>query len=82
MTQIIELRARTHGDYEQNASTAQSLKEMFRQSSGWGNLKPQQRESLDLIATKLGRILSGDPQHADHWLDLGGYAKLGEDACR
>ncbi len=39
-------------------------------------LSATQRESLDLIATKIARILSGDPNHEDHWLDIEGYARI------
>lgn len=35
-----------------------------------------QRESIDLIATKLARICCGDPNHRDHWDDIAGYATL------
>jgi hypothetical protein len=35
-----------------------------------------QHEALDGIAVKLARILSGDPYHRDHWLDLAGYIDL------
>jgi hypothetical protein len=34
-----------------------------------------QREAIDMICHKLGRILSGDPSHPDHWLDIQGYAR-------
>jgi hypothetical protein len=27
----------------------------------------------------MGRILAGNPSHADHWHDIQGYAKLIED---
>lgn len=29
-----------------------------------------------MIATKVGRILSGDQNHKDSWDDLAGYARL------
>jgi hypothetical protein len=33
-----------------------------------------------MIAVKLARILCGDPDFQDHWLDVIGYAKLAEKA--
>lgn len=69
-------RSRTHGDYEVNAAVSQKLKGFMHGHPGWFNLSPKQRESLDLIATKIGRILAGDPNHADHWNDVAGYARL------
>lgn len=29
-----------------------------------------------MIAHKIGRILNGDPNYADSWIDIAGYAKL------
>jgi hypothetical protein len=34
------------------------------------------RESLDLIANKLSRIINGDPYYDDSWRDISGYATL------
>lgn len=34
------------------------------------------KESLFMIAHKLGRIANGDPFYADSWVDIAGYAKL------
>lgn len=39
-------------------------------------LTAPQRESLELIATKMGRITSGNPNIQDHWDDISGYAEL------
>lgn len=35
-------------------------------------------EALDMIFTKIARILSGDPNHTDNWHDIAGYATLVE----
>jgi hypothetical protein len=35
-----------------------------------------QAEALDMICTKLGRIVNGDPDYVDNWVDIAGYAKL------
>ena len=29
-----------------------------------------------MILHKIGRILAGDPNHKDHWVDIAGYANL------
>ena len=73
---LIRERATTHGDYSANASTAQAIKQTLRNSPGWHDLSPRQRESLDLIATKISRIVSGNPNEPDHWNDISGYAEL------
>jgi hypothetical protein len=35
-----------------------------------------QKESLEMIASKIARIVCGDSNHHDSWHDIGGYAKL------
>jgi len=39
-------------------------------------LDADQIEALDMIAHKIARILNGDPNYADSWDDIAGYAKL------
>lgn len=34
------------------------------------------KEALEMIQTKVGRILTGDPTHRDSWHDIAGYAVL------
>ena len=47
-------------------------------SPNWrhGKLASDQRETLDMIAHKIGRILNGDPNYHDSWHDIIGYTKL------
>lgn len=70
-------RAETHGDYKTQALTAQGLKSLMRKAPNWDNMPPALMESLDLIATKISRILHGDPETVEHWLDGEGYFRLG-----
>ena len=74
---IINERAKTHGDYKTTSAWSQSLKDMFRSSGNWTNLNDGQREALEMIAVKLARLLNGNPQFPDHWDDIAGYGKLG-----
>jgi len=71
-------RGKTHGDYDQMAAVIQSIK-FAMQSGNWEDLTATQKESLDLTATKIGRIVCGDPNHRDHWDDIIGYATLARD---
>ena len=79
-------RGKTHGPYHIHASITQQLKNVMQlQCKGgvpcWQNLDEAQRESLDMIAHKIGRILAGDPDFRDHWDDIAGYAKLVAERC-
>jgi hypothetical protein len=69
-------REKTHGPYKVKAKIIQDLKCAMELTEGWDNLNDMQRESLHMIAHKIGRILSGDPNVEDHWLDCSGYAML------
>lgn len=74
-------REKSYGDYSGVARTSQTLKLFYRATEHWDSLNCQQRESLDMIASKIARILNGNPHHKDSWHDIAGYAKLAEDAC-
>jgi hypothetical protein len=40
------------------------------------HLYPDQLQALDMIATKISRIVNGNPNHTDSWTDIAGYATL------
>lgn len=69
-------RQKTYGDFTDVAHRAQTIKAAMRSSKGWNLMASCQRESLEMIANKLARILEGDKNHADSWHDIAGYAQL------
>lgn len=73
---LLAERSKTHGDYADHAAMTQALKREMRAGLNWEGLSDMQKETLEMNAHKVGRILSGDPNHADHWDDIAGYAKL------
>jgi hypothetical protein len=74
--EILAERGKTHGNFEANALVAQRLKEVFHSSPTWATMTDAMRESLDMQALKLSRILTADPFYKDNWIDLSGYAQL------
>jgi hypothetical protein len=85
---LIAARGRTHGDFTDHARATQRLKtelETFvcagHGEPAWTSLTQAQQESLHMIAHKIGRILAGDPDFRDHWLDISGYARLVAERC-
>ena len=34
------------------------------------------REALEMIVHKIARIVNGDPNYIDNWIDICGYSKL------
>ena len=79
INEILKERGNTHGDYSEHAQYTQALKDIICSSPNWSELLPHQKETLDMIAHKIGRILAGNPNFADHWIDISGYAKLTAD---
>lgn len=76
---ILAERATTHGDFTDNARVMQSLKRVIWQEAGWSRLTDPQREGLEMVLHKIGRIISGNANVKDHWDDIAGYAKLCSD---
>ena len=78
---ILNKRAEQYGTFMRNADIAIKLKQvihnaMVREDT---QLYPDQLQALDMIVTKIGRILTGNPSHLDSWIDIAGYAKLVSD---
>lgn len=73
---ITEQRGERYGDFAAQGRIAQDLKVYIRQQDGWDRLAPFQRESLDMIMHKVARILNGDPNYKDSWVDIAGYAHI------
>lgn len=73
---MLNEREKTHGPYLQVATTSQKLKTIMMLSKNWPRLTEPQAEAIEMIASKLARILNGDPNFRDHWDDVAGYAQL------
>jgi len=69
-------RGREYGDFATQATLAQYLKNYVRSTEGWNRLNAHQRESLDMIMHKVARILNGNPNNRDSWVDIAGYAHI------
>jgi hypothetical protein len=73
---LIQERKRTHGDYKEMAEVSQRLTKVICEFEGADKLSNSQLTALFMIFHKIGRILAGNPNFADHWLDISGYARL------
>jgi len=79
MTDIAETlkeRGSRYGSFEEQGRIEQNIKQAFHDSPNWGLLAPDSKSALEMIATKISRILKGDPEFHDSWHDIVGYAKL------
>jgi hypothetical protein len=69
-------RGSKYGNFRIHAQITQDLKLVMRSTPKWHDLTYAQRESLEMVAHKVGRILNGDPNYKDSWVDIEGYVHL------
>jgi hypothetical protein len=72
-------RGARYGTFVGHAKITQELKRaIFRHMDNVSKVEPDadQLEALEMICHKIGRIVNGDPDYADSWIDIAGYAKL------
>lgn len=76
--EVLAERETTYGAFELNSAVAQDLKALIHEAAPEG-FPLYMLEALDQIASKISRILVGNPYYKDSWKDIAGYAKLVED---
>lgn len=70
-------RGNNYGEFTTQGMYTQRLKELFRDEDGsWESMDDDMKEALDMIASKIARLINGDPYHIDSWHDIQGYARL------
>ena len=71
-------RGTKYGKFIDQAAVTYKLKNVLREHSSnhSKSYSYDQAEALDMICVKLGRIVNGDSDYADSWVDIAGYAKL------
>lgn len=86
-------RGKRYGSFDKHADITQSLKAAMNGSSirmdedqsmvdKWKSLSSDKKEALEMIMHKVGRILNGDPEYRDSWVDIAGYAQLVADRMK
>jgi hypothetical protein len=78
ITQVLDERGKRYGKFTGHAEVTQMLKAVITAalSKRSKTLAADQQEALDMICHKIGRIINGDPDYADSWVDIAGYAQL------
>ena len=78
ITAILTERGNRYGAFTGHATVTQDLKSAIASHlrSRQKALAHDQQEALDMICHKIGRIINGDPDYDDSWVDIAGYAKL------
>jgi hypothetical protein len=75
-------RRSTHGDFTEFSEVSQSLSRVMRSSPNFSSkMTDTQIEALEMVFHKAARILTGEPDFAEHWHDIAGYATRAEERC-
>jgi len=75
---VLDARAEQYGSFMQSSDTVIRIKSIMHNAVARNavHLYPDQLQALDMIATKISRIVHGNPNHLDSWIDIAGYAQL------
>ena len=84
ITDTLTERGARYGTFVGHAEVTQHLKAYYREQLAIRGkvLAPDQYEAMDMIMHKVGRIVNGDPDYDDSWVDIAGYAQLIADRLR
>ncbi|AOF54486.1 hypothetical protein BKG91_09035 [Rodentibacter caecimuris] len=74
INETLQERAETHGNFHEGAVIFNDILKHVEKST---KLDSTHKYAITMIATKLARILNGNPHEVDHWRDIAGYATLG-----
>lgn len=76
IAQTLQERGARYGTFAQNGALYHALKTLLTTEKA----SPVQQMCLDMIAMKLSRMINGDINYRDNWMDIIGYCKgaLGE----
>ena len=76
--ETLDTRAQSYGKFKDGAALMQSIKRsMAEHAAKYGKtFADDQWEALEMIVHKIGRIVNGNPDVVDHWVDIAGYATL------
>lgn len=75
---ILDDRGSRYGNYLEQTKITNELLRVIDTSLRERNksLQPDQADAMNMIAVKISRIINGDPDYADNWKDIAGYATL------
>lgn len=73
---VLSERGSRYGTLMDNATISQGLKEILHNSTNWGAMPPDMKEALHMIVHKISRIVEGDFEYDDSWIDISGYSTL------
>jgi hypothetical protein len=78
VNKVLDERGNRYGKFTGHAQISQELKQVIKYHLNEREkvLDHDQKEALDMICHKIARIVNGDPNYSDSWIDIAGYATL------
>ena len=78
INEMLAGRQARYGSFQGHAEISQVIKQVIHSAARARNkeLESDQLEALDMISHKIARIINGDSNYADNWIDIAGYATL------
>jgi hypothetical protein len=76
INETLSTREGQYGQYRVVSEISQNIKAIIKDSPNYKLMPTYMKESLDMIANKMARILNGNYYLNDSWHDIGGYAAL------
>lgn len=74
--EVLNQRQATYGSFTKNAEVSQMMKYFMTQGTNYKQMPVPHREALEMIVHKIARIVNGDPNYIDNWVDIIGYSQL------
>jgi hypothetical protein len=76
VNEILSQREQQYGQYNIVSDISQNIKAIIKDSPNYKSMPTYMKESLDMIANKMARILNGNYYLRDSWNDISGYSGL------
>lgn len=76
ITETLEERGTRYGNYREQTKISKAIRLELIDGLNNKHIDSDQEDALTMIAVKLSRIVNGDPDYADNWRDIAGYATL------
>ena len=78
LDETLDERAQDYGKFKDGAALMQGIKRLLADHARAHNktFADDQWEALEMIVHKMARIVNGNPDKVDSWVDIAGYATL------
>lgn len=82
ISEVLAERGNRYGSFVGHSALSQNLKAVMENHSNYNSMSSDKKEALEMIQHKIARIVNGDSNYKDSWVDLQGYAKLISDTLK